>query len=81
VKQALKSVGMFIGGLLFVSTVGFINLRYDDEAYVESPTYFASCSEAKDAGYVNVKSDDSLYRADLDGDSDGLACEPYTGPQ
>ena len=42
--------------------------------------YFENCSEARDAGEAPIYRGEPGYRAELDRDSDGVACEPYYGP-
>jgi hypothetical protein len=39
--------------------------------------HFAGCNDARAAGYENITSDEPSYRQDMDGDGDGIACEPY----
>ena len=41
--------------------------------------YFRNCSEAKANGFRNIRIGSPGYRPELDGDGDGLACEPYHG--
>jgi hypothetical protein len=41
--------------------------------------YFGSCAEAARAGYSSMLIGTPGYREGLDGDSDGVACEPYRG--
>jgi hypothetical protein len=38
---------------------------------------FSSCADARAAGRQNIPSWDPSYRARMDRDGDGLACEPY----
>lgn len=40
-------------------------------------TYFRYCREAWAAGVVPIRRGDPGYRPGLDGDGDGVACEPY----
>lgn len=37
--------------------------------------YFANCSEARAAGYSNIRRGQPGYRSALDRDNDGIACE------
>ena len=39
--------------------------------------HFTGCNDARAAGRENIPSNDPSYRAWMDGDSDGWACEPY----
>lgn len=41
--------------------------------------YFASCNEARLAGYGSITLDEPSYRPELDVDEDGVACEPFPG--
>ena len=40
------------------------------------PMYFRNCAEAHAAGYYSISRGNPGYRAMLDADADGLACEP-----
>lgn len=41
--------------------------------------YFRNCSEARAAGVAPLYAGEPGYRSDMDGDDDGIACEPYRG--
>ena len=41
--------------------------------------YFRGCREARAAGYAPMYRGQLGYRPGLDGDNDGIACEPYRG--
>lgn len=41
--------------------------------------YFSKCDEARAAGVAPMYAGDPGYRSGLDGDGDGIACEPYRG--
>ena len=48
--------------------------------FVEARTpdqHFSGCDAARAAGRENIPSYDPSYREQMDGDGDGLACEPY----
>jgi hypothetical protein len=46
---------------------------------VEQSVYYASCADARAAGHADIHAGQSGYRAALDADGDGIACEPYRG--
>jgi hypothetical protein len=47
----------------------------------DSSVYYAGCYEVRAAGKAPLHSGDPGYRIGMDGDGDGVACEPYTaGP-
>lgn len=41
--------------------------------------YWNRCAEARAAGTTPIYAGEPGYREGLDGDSDGIACEPYRG--
>lgn len=49
------------------------------EDAVESTVYYAGCNEARAAGAAPIYAGQPGYRAGMDGDGDGIACEPYRG--
>lgn len=46
---------------------------------VEQSRYFRNCREARAAGVAPILAGSPGYRSELDGDGDGIACEPYRG--
>ena len=44
-----------------------------------SEAYFPNCDAARAAGVAPIYADEPGYRFELDGDGDGIACEPYRG--
>ena len=45
----------------------------------EQSRYFSGCDEARAAGAAPIYRGQPGYRDKMDGDSDGIACEPYRG--
>jgi len=41
--------------------------------------YWAGCDSARSAGTAPIYRGEPGYRVEMDGDSDGIACEPYRG--
>jgi excalibur calcium-binding domain-containing protein len=39
--------------------------------------YYSGCNEARAAGVAPLYAGEPGYRAEMDGDGDGIACEPY----
>jgi hypothetical protein len=53
--------------------------RRSVETYVQSRVtdqHFSGCNAARAAGRENIPWFDPSYRPEMDGDGDGLACEP-----
>lgn len=44
-----------------------------------SGVYYSRCAEARAAGAAPIYAGEPGYREGLDGDGDGVACEPYYG--
>ncbi len=45
----------------------------------ERSVYFSGCNEVRAAGLAPLYRGDPGYREGMDGDNDGVACEPYRG--
>ena len=45
----------------------------------ERSRYFSGCNAARAAGVAPIYRGQPGYRAEMDGDSDGIACEPFRG--
>ncbi len=43
----------------------------------EKSVYYAGCNEARAAGAAPIYRGSPGYRPEMDGDSDGIACEPH----
>jgi Excalibur calcium-binding domain len=41
--------------------------------------YYSGCNEARAAGVAPLYAGEPGYRDEMDGDGDGVACEPYRG--
>lgn len=41
--------------------------------------YYSGCNEARTAGVAPLHAGEPGYREEMDGDGDGVACEPYRG--
>ena len=46
---------------------------------VEAHVYYAGCDEVRAAGRAPLFRDQPGYREGMDGDGDGVACEPHLG--
>jgi hypothetical protein len=43
----------------------------------QASAYYANCTDARAAGAAPIYAGEPGYREEMDGDSDGIACEPY----
>ena len=51
----------------------------DEKAAIEQSAYYRNCAAARAAGAAPIYESSPGYRAQLDRDDDGIACEPYRG--
>ena len=51
----------------------------DDPTVVEQSVYYAGCNEVRAAGKAPLYAGQPGYRTEMDGDGDGIACEPFRG--
>jgi len=50
-----------------------------DPTEVEQSAYYAGCNGVRAAGKAPLRVGEPGYRSEMDGDGDGIACEPYHG--
>ncbi len=61
-----------------VQSIWFANTaRTEQVQQVERSVYYAGCNEARAAGVAPIYRGSPGYREGMDGDGDGVACEPY----
>lgn len=51
----------------------------EEVARIEGSVYYSGCEEARAAGAAPLHAGQPGYRKGMDGDGDGVACEPYRG--
>jgi len=51
--------------------------RRDDPTLVEQSLHYSGCDEVRAAGKAPLRAGEPGYRPEMDGDGDGIACEPY----
>lgn len=51
----------------------------EEIARIQSSVYYRNCDAARAAGAAPINRGEPGYREQMDGDSDGIACEPYYG--
>jgi hypothetical protein len=73
-KTSSAGVVMLRAALVVVSLIFGIEINADSTALAGPP--YQNCNEAHADGRYSIPTSDPAYRADLDLDGDGLACEP-----
>ena len=48
----------------------------DQRVRIEQSVYYSGCNAVRDAGKAPLLAGQPGYRPDMDGDADGIACEP-----
>lgn len=56
-----------------------VEARRADPTVVEQSVDYAGCEEVRAAGKAPLHAGQPGYRPGMDGDGDGVACEPYRG--
>lgn len=51
----------------------------EENARREASVYYRGCDDARAAGAAPIHQGQPGYRPEMDGDHDGIACEPYRG--
>ena len=51
--------------------------RREDPTLVQASVHYSGCNEVRAAGKAPLYAGQPGYRADMDGDGDGVACEPH----
>lgn len=69
--------GIGISGFILVDSLREPEHQTRDGMFSFRGPYYASCREAFQDGRANIRRGEPGYRAALDADNDGLACEPY----
>ena len=61
------------------SAMSQISKSPEEIAAIERSAYYRNCDAARAAGAAPIYRGQPGYREGMDGDSDGIACEPYRG--
>ena len=51
----------------------------DERARIEQSISYSGCNEVRAAGKAPLRAGEPGYREEMDGDGDGIACEPHIG--
>ncbi|MDT9598535.1 excalibur calcium-binding domain-containing protein [Sphingosinicella rhizophila] len=89
--QGLGFAGQLLGGCALVAIVGW-NIAPQAQALwtrsttspekiaqIETSVYYSGCNEVRAAGAAPLYRGEPGYRQGMDGDGDGVACEPWRG--
>jgi hypothetical protein len=72
-QAAMTALLAFFVFLFGMTVTNWTSLR------AKLPTYYPNCAWARANGAAPIKRGEPGYRAALDADEDGIACEPYRG--
>jgi hypothetical protein len=80
-KQILLSAAMLgvAGGTAWSSLPPAVFQSPEERERIEHSVYYAGCNEVRAEGKAPIYAGQPGYRPEMDGDSDGIACEPYRG--
>jgi hypothetical protein len=66
-----------VGGMTLVAIYAAMNIDLREKSVPGA--YYPNCAAARAAGVAPIYAGEPGYREELDGDGDGIACEPYRG--
>jgi len=77
-KDAIFPAVMFggIAGYVWSSLPPALLMSSDQRARIEQSATYSGCDEVRAAGKAPIYAGQPGYREDMDGDGDGIACEP-----
>ena len=72
-------IGGFGGFVWATAPAAMTNLAMsdDDRAALQGSVYYAGCDDVRAQGKDPLYAGQPGYRSGMDGDGDGVACEPY----
>lgn len=81
VKEALIPAVMLGGlaGYAWSSMPAATFQSADERSRIEQSVYYSGCRDVRAAGKAPLYAGQPGYRPGMDGDGDGIACEPYRG--
>ena len=75
----LTAFHRLVGTLSAITFLGAWGLLSPGKVTASGDAYYANCNAARSAGAAPLHVGAPGYRAELDRDGDGVACEPYPG--
>ncbi|HUE79764.1 MAG TPA: excalibur calcium-binding domain-containing protein [Sphingomicrobium sp.] len=78
-KETLIAAVMFggIGGYVWSSIPPASFQSPEEREAIEQSMYYSGCNEVRAAGKAPLYAGQPGYRENMDGDGDGIACEPH----
>jgi hypothetical protein len=88
-KRRSSFIGQVVGAAAVAASIGWtqapllnsawaqLNATPEEIARVEQSVHYSGCSQARAAGAAPLYRGTPGYREGMDGDDDGIACEPY----
>ena len=70
-------IGLFVGGV-WAALPPSSGMSSEERQRIETSVYYAGCNEVRAAGKAPLRAGEPGYREGMDGDGDGLACEPIS---
>lgn len=74
---ALCAAAAFGGTWYFSDRFGYLGMSDEERQAIETSVYYSGCDEVRMLGRDPIYRGQPGYREGMDGDGDGIACEPY----
>lgn len=78
-KHILINAGLFglAGGIAWANLPPAVTMSPAERATVEGSRTYSGCNEVRALGKDPIRAGEPGYREEMDGDGDGIACEPH----
>ena len=78
-KQTFIAAALFgvSGGAIWASFPPALTMSADERTRIEASASYSGCNEVRALGKAPIRAGEPGYRFEMDGDGDGVACEPH----
>lgn len=77
IEIALLAAAAFVATWVMVPKIELALMTPEERIATETSVYYAGCDEVRALGMDPLYAGQPGYRSGMDGDGDGIACEPY----
>ncbi|WP_118855737.1 excalibur calcium-binding domain-containing protein [Sphingomonas mesophila] len=78
-RQTLTAAVLFglSGGAIWAGIPPALTMPAEERQRVEASVFYSGCNEVRALGKAPLRMGEPGYRPEMDGDQDGIACEPH----
>lgn len=76
-KLLISALGVgIVGGMVWAEAPPALTMSGEQRAQIETSVTYSGCNEVRALGKAPIRAGEPGYRSEMDGDGDGIACEP-----